>query len=89
MIIQLCSARVPLVTRKMEYIQALKVNYSYKIMSAESHFSFRVQYLQCKIFRGEDEGGHCGKALVQKPGSSSISARSGEQAATGIKSELV
>jgi len=44
-IIQLRSVRVPLVTRKMEYIQALKVNYSYKIMSAESHFSFRVQYL--------------------------------------------
>lgn len=58
-------------------------------MSAESHFSFRVQYLRCKIFRGEDEGGYCGKALVQKPGLSSLPASSGEQAATGIKSELV
>lgn len=89
MIIQLCSVQVPLVTRKMEYIQALKVNYSHKIMSAESHFSFRVQYLQCKIFSGEDEGGCCGKAQVQEPGLSSIPASGGEQAATGIKSELV
>lgn len=62
MIIQLCSVRVPLVTRKMEYIQALKVNYSYKITSAESHFSFRVKYPQCKTFKGGDDEGCYDKA---------------------------
>lgn len=53
MIIQLCSVWVPLVTRKMEYIQASKVNYSYEIMPAESHFSFGVQYPWCKTFKGD------------------------------------